>query len=196
MIPKLTSFYKGINSKKVKYLEVQKKLNNVVIKDFTSFLGRIYFISNDGSQNTFVYQPTLSALKLKKDKDTDYVLSWKSKGVFNSKLKLLYTAFLHSIKLSDYRVGIKCRTKQLLDQNCKCLRCLDFYAWSRNPINSFKFTNSLFGATNIVKSSYKEKHVYSEFGITFDSTRPWSFHNDTARNVKEFGAYNSSSFQK
>ena len=107
MIPKLTSFNKGINSKKVKYLEVQKKLNNVVIKDFTSFLGRIYFISNDGSQNTFVYQPTLYALKLKKDKDTDYVLSWKSKGVFNSKLKLLYTAFLHRIKFSEYRIGIK-----------------------------------------------------------------------------------------
>ena len=36
-----------------------------------------------------------------------YVLSWKSKGVFNSKLKPLYTAFLRSIKLSEYRTGIK-----------------------------------------------------------------------------------------
>ena len=33
-------------------------------------------------------------------KDTDYVLSWKSNGVYNYKLKLLYTAFLHSIKRS------------------------------------------------------------------------------------------------
>ena len=48
----------------------------------------------------FVYQPTLDTLKLKKDKGTDYVLSWKSNGVYNSKLKPLYTAFLHSINLT------------------------------------------------------------------------------------------------
>ena len=54
---------------------------------------------------TFVYQPILDALELKKG--TDNVLSWKSKGVFNSKLKLLYPAFLHSIKVSEYRIEIK-----------------------------------------------------------------------------------------
>ena len=40
-------------------------------------------------------------------KDTDYVISWKSKKVYNSKLKPLYTAFLYSTKLSEYRIGIK-----------------------------------------------------------------------------------------
>ena len=55
---------------------------------------------------TFVYQPTLDALELKKDKGTDYVLSWKSKQIFNFKHKPLYTAFLHSIKLSEYRIGM------------------------------------------------------------------------------------------
>ena len=69
--------------------------------------GIIYFTSNDGSQNTFIYQTTLDALELKKDKGIDYALNSKSKGVFNSKFKLLYTAFLHSIKLSEYRIGIK-----------------------------------------------------------------------------------------
>ena len=34
-------------------------------------------------------------------------LSWKSKGVFNWKLKRLYIAFLQIIKLSEYRIGIK-----------------------------------------------------------------------------------------
>ena len=46
-------------------------------------------------------------MDLKKDKSTDYVLSWKSKGVFNSKFNPLYTAFLHSIALSEHRKGIK-----------------------------------------------------------------------------------------
>ena len=94
-------------SNKTKHLEVQKKLNGLITKDYNFFLGRIYFTSNDGSQNTLVYQPTLDILELKKDKGTDYVLSWKSKGVFNSKLKSLYTAFLHKIKLSEYRIGIE-----------------------------------------------------------------------------------------
>ena len=38
---------------------------------------------------------------------TDYVLSWKSDGQHNSKLKPLYTAFLHGIKLSGYKMRIK-----------------------------------------------------------------------------------------
>ena len=55
----------------------------------------------------FVYQPTLDMSELKKDKGTDYVLCWKSKWVHNSKLKPLHTAFLHTIKLSGYKMGIK-----------------------------------------------------------------------------------------
>ena len=53
----------------------------------------------------FVYQPTLDTLELKKG--TGYFLSWKSKRVFNSKLKPLYTTFLNSIRLSRYRILIK-----------------------------------------------------------------------------------------
>ena len=85
--------------KKIKYLEIQKKLNSLITKDYNFFLGRIYFTSNDESQNTFAYRPTLDTLELKKDKGTDYVLSRKSNGVYNSNLRLLHTAFLHSINL-------------------------------------------------------------------------------------------------
>ena len=98
---KLTSFNKTITTNKTKHIEVQMRLNSLITRDNNFFIGRIYFTSNDGSQNTFVYQPTFDTLELKKDKGTDYVLSWKSKGVYNSKLKPFYTAFLHSIKLLD-----------------------------------------------------------------------------------------------
>ena len=60
-------------------------------------------------KNTFLYQITLDTLELKKDKGTDYVLSLKSKGIFNSKLRPLYSAFLNNIKLSEYRIGIEYR---------------------------------------------------------------------------------------
>ena len=46
-------------------------------------------------------------ITLELTKGTDYVISWKSRGVFNSKLKPLFTAFFNSIKLSEYRTGIK-----------------------------------------------------------------------------------------
>ena len=51
-----------------------------------------------------VCQPKLDTLQLKKDKGTDYVLKWKSKELCTSNLKPLYNAFLHSIKLSGYRM--------------------------------------------------------------------------------------------
>ena len=86
---KLTRFNRRITSNKRKHLEVQKKLNSLITKDYNFLFGRIYFTSNDGSQNTFAYQPTLDALELKKGKCTGYVLSLKSKGVYNSKLRPL-----------------------------------------------------------------------------------------------------------
>ena len=104
---KLTSFNKGINSNKRTHLEVQKKLNSLITRDYIFFLGKIYFTKYDDSQNTFVYQPTLDTLRLKKYKITDYAFSWKSKLVYNSKLELSYTALLHSIRLSGYRIAIK-----------------------------------------------------------------------------------------
>ena len=55
-----------ITSNKTKNLEIQKKLNRVITKDYNYFLCRIYFTSNNGSQNTFVYQPKLDTSELKK----------------------------------------------------------------------------------------------------------------------------------
>ena len=61
----------------------------------------------------------------------------------------------------------------------------------RNPSNNCKFKDCLFGATNIVKISDKEKYMYSGYGITFDSAGFWNFDNDTAKNVIINGIDNS-----
>ena len=68
---KLISFNRKVTSNKRKYLEVLIKLNNLTTKYYNFLLGRMYFTSNDGSQITFVNQPTLDTLELKKEKDTD-----------------------------------------------------------------------------------------------------------------------------
>ena len=64
---KLTSFNWRITSNKTKHSEVQKELNDLITKDYNFFLGKMYSTSIDGSQNTFVYQPAVDALELKKD---------------------------------------------------------------------------------------------------------------------------------
>ena len=52
---KLASFNRQITWNKTKHLEFQKKLNSLTTKGYKFFIGRIYFASNVGSQNTFVY---------------------------------------------------------------------------------------------------------------------------------------------
>ena len=81
------------------------KIMKLQTHDLSCFLGKNVFC--DGFQDIFDYQPTPDTLELKKDEGTDYVLSWKSKGEHTSKHKSFYTAFLHSIKISGYRMGKK-----------------------------------------------------------------------------------------
>ena len=107
----------------------------------------MYFTSNDGS-----HQPTLDMSEFQKNKGTDYVLSSKSNGVYNSKLQPLNTAFLHSIKLTGYKIGIKFNKDSLaVEQNNYLTKIVNVYiaydlaAWPRNPINNFKCKNCLLG---------------------------------------------------
>ena len=69
----------------------------------------------------------------------------------------------------------------------------DFDGWPRNPINDFKFKNCLFGTTNIVKNSDKEKWLYSGYGRILDGAGSWNFGNDYAWNFLSFGVDNSRS---
>ena len=50
---KLNSFNRRITSNKAKHLEGQKKLDSLITKYYNFFLGKIYFTSNYGSQNTY-----------------------------------------------------------------------------------------------------------------------------------------------
>ena len=88
------------------------------------------------------YQPILDILELQKDKDTDYDLNWKSKGVFNSKFRSLYTAFLYIIKLSGYRIGRNFDKDALVvEQNNYFTKIINVYIVydQRNTTNNFKF---------------------------------------------------------
>ena len=107
---------------------------------------------------------------------------------------------MNSIKLSEYRPGIKFVKDPLAaEENNYLTKTINVYivydldTWSRNAANNFKFKNCLFGASNIVKHSDKETYAYSGYRITFDIAGWWSCDNDFARNVKSAGVDNSSS---
>ena len=94
----------------------------------------------------------------------------------NSKLKPLYTTFLKSIKLCEYRIGIKFNKDPLaVEQSNYLTKIVNVYnvydlgAWLKNPTNNFKFKNCLFGATNIAQNSDREVYLYSGYRVTFDS---------------------------
>ena len=59
-----------------------KKYKLLSTNNYSFFLGRMYFSSNDGSQNISIYQPKFNASELKKEKDNEYVIGWKSKGIY------------------------------------------------------------------------------------------------------------------
>ena len=163
------------------------------------FLGKI-FCGDDSFQNTFVYQSTFSTLELKEDKGTYYVIHWESKGLYASKLTPLYTAFLHNIKHSGYKVGVQFNNSVLvLEQNNYVTKILnacivyDLDGLPKNPERNFKLKKCLFGVTNIRKNSVKSKRVYTGYGIAFDRGGSWILGNDFAWNAVIFGFVNSSS---
>ena len=124
-------------------------------------------------------------IRVKKGKFSDYVAGWKSKGVYTSKLKPLYTAFLHTIKFSGYKVRKKFDKDPLaVEQSNYAAKVVDTYivfdldTWPNNLLRNFTLKNCLFGATSMVKSSDREKWVYSGYGIAFDGKGTGSFGNE------------------
>ena len=70
---------------------------------------------------------------------------------------------MNSINISEYRIGIKLHKDLLsVEQNNYLTKIVNVYivcdldAWPKNPTSSFKFKNSLFRATNILKNSDKK----------------------------------------
>ena len=66
------------------------------------------------------------------------------KGVYTFKLKPLYTAFLHNMIVSGYKMGIKFAKDPLaIEQNNYATKIVNAYiiydldAWPNNPTNNF-----------------------------------------------------------
>ena len=149
--------------------------------DLSYFLGKSLF-GDDSSQNTFVYQPTFNMLELKTDKGTEYVIGWKSKGVYYSKLVAFHGAFLPNIKDLTRKIGIQFNNAPLVvEKNNYTTKIVSVYIvydldnWPKFPLRKFILKNCLFGATAIGKNNNKDKYVFHWYEIAFDGKRFMEF---------------------
>ena len=81
---KLLSLNRKITQNKTKHLLVENELNNLKTFDSSYFIGKSHF-EEHGTQNYLVFHSMTKYFKL--ITNTDYVSSWKSKGLSNRTIK-------------------------------------------------------------------------------------------------------------
>ena len=81
---KLLSLNRKITQNKSKHLLVENELNKVKIFDSSYFIRKSHF-GEDGIQNYLVFQPMYRYFKM--ITNTDYISSWKSKGLSDESIK-------------------------------------------------------------------------------------------------------------
>ena len=81
---KLSSLNRKITKNKTDHLLVQNELKKLKIFDLGYFIGKSHF-EEDGTQNYLVFQPINKYFKV--ITNTDYISSWKSKGLSSESIK-------------------------------------------------------------------------------------------------------------
>ena len=73
-------------SNKTKHLLVENELNKLKTFDSSYFIGKCHF-DEDGVQNCLVFQAIIRYFKVNTITNTDFVSSWKSKGLSAESIK-------------------------------------------------------------------------------------------------------------
>ena len=80
----MSSLNRKITANKPKHLLVENELNTLKTFDSSYFIGKSHF-EEDGTQNYLVFQPINKYFKV--ITNTDYISSWKSKGLSAESIK-------------------------------------------------------------------------------------------------------------
>ena len=83
---KLSSLNRKITKNKSKHLLVENELNKLKTFDLSYFIGKSHF-EEDGTQIYLIFQPIVRYFKVNTITNTDYVSSWKSKGLSGETIK-------------------------------------------------------------------------------------------------------------
>ena len=154
------------------------------LKTFYSsyFIDKSHF-EEDGTQNYLVFQPISRNFKMLAN--TDYVSSWKSKGLSAENITPPTTSN-NSLATALSYYGTKMRGKL----NGSCLKqskvsythkyVVNIYivyelGSSGSHDNDTTLKNCFFGAVTLTKSADIDKYGYSDYGIGFDVKSSFSF---------------------
>ena len=150
--------------------------------DSSYFIGKSYF-EEDGTQNYLVFQPINRYFKV--IANTDYVSSWKSKGLSAESIKPPNSSD-NSLTLVLNYYGTKTRVKfngsclqqpKLSYTHGTIVNIYIVYELSASSSHSDDPTlkNCLFGAVYLTKNADIDKHGYSGYEIGFDRKSSFSF---------------------
>ena len=184
-----------------KNLLVENELNKLKTFDSDYFIGKSHF-EEDGTQNYLVFQPINKYFKV--ITNTDYISSWKSKGLSSESIKPPTTSDNSLTPAINYY-----GTKTRVEFTGSCLKqpqisyplgkVVNMYIFhelggSSSHSNDPTLKNCLFGAVTLTKNIDIDKYGYSGYGIGLDRRSSFSFPGgEYGQNVLIFGADMSSS---
>ena len=192
---KLSILNRKITQNKIKHLLAENELNKLKPFHSSYFIGKSHFEDN-GTQNYLVFQPINKYFKI--NANTDYVSSWKSKGLSAQSIKPPTTSD-NSLtpSLSYYRsktrvkfTGSSLKEPKISYTHGKVLNIYIVYELgaSSSHNNDPALKNCLFGAVTLTKNADIDKYGYSGYGIGFDRRSSFSFPgNRFGQNVLLFG---------
>ena len=179
---KLSNLNRKITTNKTKHLLVENKLNKLKTFDLSYFIGKSHF-EEDGTQNYLVFQPLNKYFKV--ITNTDYVSSWKSKGLSAETIKPPTTSDNNLTPAVSY-YGIKERVKfagsclkepKISYTHGKVVKIYIVYELgsSSSHNNDPTLENCLFGAVTFTKNADIDKYGYTGYGIGFDRRSSFLF---------------------
>ena len=93
---RMISLNRKIVSNKTKDISIESELKQLKTFDLSYFGGKNHF-DEDGTQNYYIFQPISKYLKVANVNNTNYILSWKSRGLNDVKIE--------SIKTNNYSLN-------------------------------------------------------------------------------------------
>ena len=153
---------------------VENELKNLKTFDSSYFIGKSHF-EEDGTQNYLVSQPMNKYLKVG---NSDYVLSWASKGLSNESITPP-SAPNNFLSPSLNYLGTKIRVKfsgsclkqdKITYTHGKIVNIYIVYEMSKsiNISDYLTLENCLFGVVSLTKNADIDKHGCSGYAIGFD----------------------------
>ena len=163
-----------ITANKSKNLPVENELKKLKTFDSSYFIGKSHF-EKDGTQNYLVFQPISRHFKI--IANTNYVSSWKSKGLSAENISQPTTSNNSLTPLLSY-YGTKTRVKF----TGSCLKQTKVSYTHRKTVNIYILyelgasgsqdndptLKKLFGAVTLTRNVDIDKYRYSGYGIRFD----------------------------